>query len=135
MKIVILDGRRTNPGDLSWAPLEALGELTVWPDTAPEQLAERMAGADVVVLDKPVITRELLEACPSLKLITLFATGFNNIDIRAAKEKGIVVSNAPGYSSHAVSQLAAALLLEITTRVGDHNRAIAAGQWTDNSYF
>ncbi len=135
MKIVILDGERTNPGDLSWAPLEALGELTVWPNTAPEQIAERIADYDVVIIDKPVITRQIMDACPALKLITLFATGFNNVDIVAAKEKGIVVSNAPGYSSHAVSQLAAALLLEICTRLGQHHRAIEAGEWTDNSHF
>ncbi len=135
MKIVILDGQRTNPGDLSWEPIEVLGDLTVYPSTGPEQLIERMAGADVVVLDKPNITREILEACPELKLITLFATGFNNIDVRAASELGVTVCNAPGYSSYAVSQLAAALLLEICTQVGAHNHAIRAGCWTDNSYF
>ena len=99
MRIVILDGQRTNPGDLSWEPIEVLGDLTVYPSTGPEQLIERMAGADVVVLDKPNITREILEACPELKLITLFATGFNNIDVRAASELGVTVCNAPGYSS------------------------------------
>lgn len=134
-KIVILDGQRTNPGDLSWAPLEALGELTVWPNSTPEQLAERLAGAEVAVLDKPVITREILEACPELKLITLFATGFNNIDVEAARERGVLVCNAPGYSSGAVSQLAAALLLEICTQVGKHDAAVHGGAWTDNSYF
>lgn len=135
LKIVILDGERTNPGDLSWAPLEALGKLTVWPNTPPEKLAERMAGMDVVVLDKPAVDRALLERCPELKLITLFATGFNNIDIDAARERGVLVCNAPGYSSHAVSQLAAALLLEICTQVGRHDAAVHGGQWTDNSYF
>lgn len=135
MNIVILDGERTNPGDLSWAPIEALGELTVYPNTAPEQLVERMAGADAVVLDKPVVTREILEACPKLKLISLFATGFNNIDVRAARDLGVTVCNAPGYSSFAVSQLAAALLLEICCQVGRHDSAIKNGQWTDNSYF
>ena len=135
LKIVILDGERTNPGDLSWAPLEKLGKLTVWPNTPPEKLAERMAGMDVVVLDKPAVDRALLERCPELKLITLFATGFNNIDIDAARERGVLVCNAPGYSSHAVSQLAAALLLEICTQVGRHDAAVHGGQWTDNSYF
>lgn len=92
LKIVILDGQRTNPGDLSWGPIEALGDLTVYPTTAPEELAARMAGAEVVILDKPSITRELLEACPELRLITLFATGFNNIDIEAARERGVLRS-------------------------------------------
>ena len=135
LKIVILDGQRTNPGDLSWGPIEALGDLTVYPTTAPEELAARMAGAEVVILDKPSITRELLEACPELRLITLFATGFNNIDIEAARERGVLVCNAPGYSSHAVSQLAAALLLEICTQVGKHDAAVHQGAWTDNAYF
>ncbi len=133
--IVILDGARTNPGDLSWAPIEALGELTVYPSTAPEEMIARIGENEIVVLDKPVVTKEILEACPKLRLIALFATGFNNIDIDAARELGVAVCNAPGYSSHAVSQLAAALLLEITTQVGVHDRAIKAGRWTDNSYF
>ena len=135
MKIVILDGERTNPGDLSWAPLEELGELTVWPYTAPEQIIERIGDSDVVIIDKPVITREIMDACPSLKLITMFATGFNMVDIAAAKEKGICVCNAPGYSSYAVSQLAAALLLEITTQVGRHSAAVREGEWKDASFF
>ena len=134
-KIVILDGQRTNPGDLSWAPLKALGELTVYPTSSQEQLVERIGENEIVVLDKPVITREILEACPRLKLITLFATGFNNIDVEAARELGVTVCNAPGYSSNAVSQLAAALLLEICSQVGKHNAAIHSGAWTDNAYF
>ena len=124
-KIVILDGQRTNPGDLSWAPLKALGELTVYPTSSQEQLVERIGENEIVVLDKPVITREILEACPRLKLITLFA----------ARELGVTVCNAPGYSSNAVSQLAAALLLEICSQVGKHNAAIHSGAWTDNAYF
>ncbi len=133
--IVVLDGMRTNPGDLSWDCLEELGALTVYPVTAPEELIPRMAEAQIVVLDKPVVTRQVLEACPGLKLITLFATGFNNIDIEAARELGVTVCNAPGYSSQAVSQLAAALLLEITTQVGTHSAAVREGRWRDNSYF
>ena len=92
--IVVLDGERTNPGDLSWAPLEALGNLTVYPHTAPEELADRAAGQDILVLDKLILTRELLTACPSVKLIVLFATGFNHIDVKAARELGITVCNA-----------------------------------------
>lgn len=134
-KIVILDGQRTNPGDLSWAPLEALGKLTVYPTTAPEELVAHIGDSQVIVLDKPVITRQILEACPGLRLITLFATGFNNVDVEAARELGVTVCNAPAYSSFAVSQLAAALLLEITTQVGVHSAAVKAGLWRDNSYF
>ena len=135
MKIVILDGMRTNPGDLSWEPIASLGELTVWPETAPEEMIPRIAGSEIVIVDKPRITRAVLDACPSIKMITLFATGFNNIDVEAAREKGIPVCNAPGYSSHAVSQLAAALLLEICCQVGRHSAAVRAGEWKDASYF
>ena len=134
-KIVILDGARTNPGDLSWEPINALGELTVYSFTAPEEMIDHIGDNEIVVLDKPSVTRKILEACPNLRLITLFATGYNNIDIRAARERGIDVCNAPGYSSYAVSQLAAALLLEICTQVGRHDRALKAGEWKDNSYF
>ena len=135
LKIVILDGARTNPGDLSWAPIEALGTLRCYPYTAPEDVIARAQGQDVIVLDKPAITREILEACPTVKLVTLFATGYNQIDVKAARELGVCVCNVPGYSSHAVSQLAAALLLEICTQVGQHSAAVRAGQWTDASYF
>ena len=134
-KIVILDGQRTNPGDLSWAPIQALGRVTLYPATAPEELIPRIGDHEVAVLDKPVVTREILEACPRLKLIALFATGFNNIDIEAARELGVTVCNAPGYSSFAVSQLALALLLEITTHVGRHSAFVKEGKWSDNSYF
>lgn len=134
-KIVILDGARTNPGDLSWDAIRALGELTVYPFTAADELIDHIGDNEIVVLDKPVITREILEACPKLRLITLFATGFNNIDVRAARERGVAVCNAPGYSSFAVSQLATALLLEICTQAGKQSEAVRSGAWTDNSYF
>ena len=134
-KIVILDGARTNPGDLSWEPISRLGELIVYPFSSQEELISRIGDNEIVILDKPVITREILQACPSLRMITLFATGFNNIDIRAARELGIEVCNAPGYSSYAVSQLAAALLLEICTQAGRQSAAVRAGEWTSPAYF
>ena len=134
-KIVILDGARTNPGDLSWEPISALGELTVYPFSSQDEIIDRIGENEIVVLDKPVITREILEACPSLRLITLFATGFNNIDIKTARERGVDVCNAPGYSSYAVSQLAAALLLEICTQAGKQSAAVRAGEWRSSSYF
>lgn len=133
--IVVLDGQRTNPGDLSWESLEQLGDLTVYPVTAQEELVSHIGNHEIVVLDKPTVTRQVLEACPNLKLITLFATGFNNIDVEAARERGIPVCNAPGYSSNAVSQLAAALLLEICSQVAAHDAFVKKGQWQDNSYF
>lgn len=133
--IVVLDGQRTNPGDLSWESLEQLGDLTVYPVTAQEELVSHIGSHEIVVLDKPTVTRQVLEACPNLKLITLFATGFNNIDVEAARERGIPVCNAPGYSSNAVSQLAAALLLEICSQVSAHDAFVKKGLWQDNSYF
>ena len=135
MKIVILDGGRTNPGDLSWEPIAAQGELTVWADTAPGEMAARIGDSEVLIVDKLAVTRRLLEACPAVRLITLFATGYNQIDVEAARERGIPVCNAPGYSSYAVSQLAAALLLEICTQAGRHSAAVRAGEWKDASYF
>ena len=134
-RIVVLDGERTNPGDLRWDCLEQLGDLTVYPTTTQEELISHIGDNEIVVLDKPTLTREILEACPNLKLITLFATGFNNIDVKAARERGISVCNAPGYSSNAVSQLAAALLLEICSQVSAHDAFVKKGLWQDNSYF
>ncbi len=135
MKIVVLDGERANPGDLRWDCLAELGELRVYPHTAPEEMAARIGDSEIVIVDKLEITRSLLEACPSIKMIALFATGFNHIDVEAAKERGIPVCNVPGYSSFAVAQLAAALVLEICTQVSRHNAAVHNGAWTDNSYF
>ena len=135
MKIVVLDGERANPGDLRWDCLAELGELRVYPHTAPAEMAARIGDSEIVIVDKLEITRSLLEACPSIKMIALFATGFNHIDVEAAKERGIPVCNVPGYSSFAVAQLAAALVLEICTQVSRHNAAVHNGAWTDNSYF
>ena len=135
MKIVILDGERTNPGDLSWEPIAALGELTVWPHTEPEEMIAHIADNEIILVDKPLVTRKIIEACPSIRMIALFATGFNVVDIEAARARGIPVCNVPGYSSYAVSQLAAALLLEICTQVARHSAAVRAGEWKDASYF
>ena len=135
MKIVILDGERANPGDLSWDGIASLGELTVYGHTPPELTAERIADNDVVIVDHTEITRAVIEACPSIRLITLFATGYNVIDIQAAREHGIPVCNSPAYSTNAVAQMALAHLLEITSQVGRHNRAIHNGAWLNSEDF
>lgn len=134
-KIVILDGERANPGDLSWDRISELGELTVYPRTAPADTVARIADNDIVIVNKTLITREILEACPSVKLITLFATGYNVIDVEAARERGIPVCNVPGYSTDAVAQMATALLLEICSQVGRHNEAVHKGAWCASEDF
>ena len=130
MKMVILDGYVANPGDLSWEPLAALGELTVHEYTAPGDVVARIGDAPVIFTNKTVITREIMEACPQLKYIGVLATGFNIIDIAAAREKGVVVTNVPAYSTQAVAQFTMALLLEICHHAGKHNDAVQQGRWT-----
>ena len=130
MKIIVLDGYVENPGDLSWEPLAALGELTVYDYTAPVEVIARIGDAPVILTNKTVITREIMDACPQVKYIGVLATGFNVVDIAAAKEKGIVVTNVPAYSTQAVAQFTMALLLEICHHVGKHNDAVQQGRWS-----
>lgn len=132
MKIVILDGHTENPGDLSWAPLEELGELTVYERTPiddPEEIVRRVADNEVVITNKTPLTREILERCPSVRFITLFATGYNVVDVEAARERGIPVSNVPGYSTAAVAQFTMALLLHICCHTALHSDSVHAGRW------
>lgn len=129
MKIVILDGFASNPGDLSWQELEKFGEVTVYDRTRPEEAAERIADAQIVLLNKTPMTAELLENAKQLRMIGVLATGYNVVDIAAAKRCGITVCNVPGYSTAAVAQMTMALLLECTQQVGLHNHAVHEGQW------
>ena len=135
MKIVVLDGYAANPGDLSWAPLEALGELTVYDRTPADQTAARIADAELVLTNKTVLTRELIAGAKKLKYIGVLATGYNVVDVAAARELGVVVTNIPAYSTDSVAQLVFALLLEICHNVGRHSRAVHAGRWTSNPDF
>ena len=135
MKIVVLDGYAANPGDLSWAPLEALGELTVYDRTPADQTAARIAGADLVLTNKTVLTRELIAGAEGLKYIGVLATGYNVVDVAAAAELGVIVTNIPAYSTNSVAQLVFALLLEICQNVGHHSQAVHAGRWTANPDF
>lgn len=132
MKIVILDGYTLNPGDLSWEGLEQLGELTVYDRTPDELVAERIRSADIVMTNKTPITRESMEASPNLKFIGVLATGFNIVDIAAARERAIPVSNIPTYGTAAVGQFAIAILLEICHHIGHHSEAVKAGRWAEN---
>lgn len=129
MEIVVLDGHTENPGDLSWSGLEALGKLTVYERTPAEEIVKRIGGASVVVTNKTPISRQTMDACPNIRFITILATGYDVVDIAAAKEKGIAVSNIPSYGTDAVGQFAIALLLEIANRVGHHDAAVKQGHW------
>ena len=135
MKIVVLDGYAANPGDLSWAPLEALGELTVYDRTPADQIAARIADAELVLTNKAVLSRELIAGAGKLKYIGVLATGYNVVDVAAAAELGVVVTNIPAYSTDSVAQLVFALLLEICHNVGHHSAAVHAGRWTANADF
>lgn len=128
--IVILDGFTTNPGDLSWAEMQALGNLRVYERTLPEQIVERIGSAEIVLVNKTPLTAETFDACPGIRMAGVLATGYNVIDLAAAKKHGVTVCNVPGYSTRAVVQLTFALLLEICQGVGEHSEAVHAGAWT-----
>lgn len=129
MKIVILDAYAANPGDLSWDEFAALGELTVYDRTAQEDAAARIGDAEVVFINKVRLTDKIFAACPNLKLVSILATGYNIVDLAAAKRRGITVCNVPGYSTRAVVQMTFALLLEICQQVGLHSGAVHTGRW------
>lgn len=129
MKIVILDAYTSNPGDLSWEKFEELGELFVYDRTPREKVVERCRDAEIVLDNKVVLDRETLSQLPKLKYIGILATGFNIIDVAAAKELGITVCNVPTYSTSAVAQLTFALILEMYNRVSVHNDAVHSGEW------
>ena len=133
MKIVVLDGYTLNPGDLSWDGFSALGDVTVYDRTQQEQIVPRIGDADAVLTNKTPITRETLSACPGVKYIGVLATGYNVVDVSAAKEKGIPVCNIPTYGTAAVGQFAIAMLLEICHHVAHHSEAVHAGRWSANA--
>ncbi len=130
MRIVVLDGHTLNPGDNPWDDVARLGELTVYDRTAPGQTIARAADADVVLTNKTVLDAAAITALTRLRFIGVLATGYDVVDTGAAHRRGIPVSNVPEYSSAAVVQHTIALLLELCQRVGDHARAVAAGEWT-----
>lgn len=135
MKIVIFDGHTINPGDLSWEALEAIGDLTVYDATDPEQAFERLGDAEILMTSKCPVTKEFMQQCPNLRYIGSTATGYNNIDVDAAKELGIAVTYIPAYSTEAVAQHTIALILELCNNVGLHNHSVKSGEWTDCKYF
>ena len=135
MKLVVLDGYTENPGDLSWAELAALGELTVYDRTSYTEsplIAERIGDAEIVVMNKTPISRATIDACPNIRLIAVLATGYNVVDYNYAREKGIPVVNVPAYGTASVSQYSIALLLEICHHIGHHSASVHAGNWASN---
>jgi len=129
MRIVILDGHTVNPGDLSWAPVSALGELSVFDRTERQLIAGRCADATIVLSNKTPLMRQELDALPSLRYIGVLATGYNNIDVQAATLRGITVSNIPGYGTPSVAQTVFAHILEHTNRIALHSEAVRRGEW------
>jgi glycerate dehydrogenase len=130
--IVLLDGHTLNPGDLSWAPLEQLGELVQYDRTAAGEIVARAGEADLLLTNKTPLTAATLAQLPRLRYIGVLATGYNVVDVTAARERGIPVTNVPEYGTLAVAQHTLALLLELVNRVGDHAATVRAGRWTNN---
>lgn len=138
MKIVVLDGYALNPGDLSWQGFEELGEVTVYDRTSytdKQEIIERIGDAEAILTNKTPITADVLKACPQLTYIGVLATGYNVVDLAAAKEQGITVTNIPSYSTNAVAQATFALLLEVTNQVGHHNCSVHQGDWQTSKDF
>jgi glycerate dehydrogenase len=134
-KIVITDGHPLNPNDLTWAAFQKIADTTVYGHTLPEQLVSRAQEADILIVNKTVVNAETIAALPKLKYIGVTATGYNIVDTEAAKSKGIIVSNAVGYSSPSVAQHTFALILELTNRVGAHSESVHQGAWGKQPHF
>lgn len=135
MKIVVLDGYCLNPGDLSWEAMSSLGDLQVYDRTSPSELLERAEGAEVLITNKTLISDKDMDALPDLKYIGVLATGYNVVDVEAAKKKGIVVTNIPAYSTRSVAQMVFAHILNITQRVEHYACLNRQGKWSDNADF
>ena len=135
MKINVLDGYGLNPGDLSWEPIAQLGELTVFPRTSAEEFYAHAEGADILLTNKTLITAEHIDRLPDLKYIGILATGYNVVDIEAARKHGIPVCNIPAYSTRSVAQMVFALLLAITNRVEHYAEENRKGRWSRNPDF
>lgn len=135
LKIVVLDGYTLNPGDLSWKDLEALGTVKIYDRTRPGEVVERATGAQIVLTNKTVLDGEALSQLPDLKYIGVLATGYNVVNLEAARRQGITVTNIPAYSTDSVAQMVFAHLLNITQRVGHYAEEVASGHWTKQADF
>jgi glycerate dehydrogenase len=135
MRLVILDGHTLNPGDLSWKKLEALADVVYYPRTSATELVERLRDAEAALTNKVPMTAETFAACPNLRYVGVTATGYNIIDLEAARRAKVTVTNVPGYSTASVAQTVFALLLEITHHTGHHAARVAAGGWAGSADF
>ncbi|HRN16868.1 MAG TPA: D-2-hydroxyacid dehydrogenase [Xylanibacter oryzae] len=135
MKIVILDGYGLNPGDLSWSQLETLGDVVVYPRTAPEDVEERSKDAEIILTNKVVFSDATISKLKKLKYIGVLATGYNIVDVKAASSKGIIVTNIPSYSTDSVAQMTFAHILNITNRIGHYAEENRKGRWSSNPDF
>ena len=136
MKIVILDGRALNPGDMTYDAVNQFGEVTLYQQTdSPEEAIARIGNSQIVLTNKVPITRQILDACPNIRLICVLATGYNIVDVNACKEKGIPVCNVPSYGTAAVAQFTLALMLEICHQIGHHSQAVHNGKWCASTNF
>jgi len=133
--MVVLDGYTLNPGDLHWKPLEEMGNCVVYDRSTQQEVIERIADREIAFTNKAIISRETFEACPNLKYVGVLATGYNIVDIEAASEKGVVVTNAPGYSTAAVAQMVFAHILNFSQHVGEHATSVREGGWSRNPDF
>lgn len=135
MNIVVLDGYGLNPGNLTWDPIKALGHLTVYDRTSDQEIIRRAANADIILTNKTILTAGTLQSLPNLKYIGILSTGYNVVDIEAAKGKGIVVCNIPTYSTDSVAQMTFAHLLNITNQVGHYAEENRNGRWNSSLDF
>ncbi len=135
MKIVVLDGYAANPGDLCWDELHALGKCTIYNRTAPDEVVARAAGAEILLTNKTILTAKHIAALPELKYIGVLATGYNIVDVEAAKERGIIVTNIPAYSTDSVAQMVFAHILNIAQQVQHHSEEVHKGRWTRSKDF
>lgn len=135
MKIVVLDGGVLNPGDLSWQPLEQCGSVTVYDNSAPDEVVKRIGDAEIAIVNKVHLGEDEFARCPGLKFIGVTATGYNIIDLAAAQKRGIVVANVPTYGTVTVAQFTTALMLELCNHVGAHALDVRAGGWSQQTSF
>jgi len=133
--IVVLEGFETNPGDLSWSPIADLGNFQLYDQTSQDQLAERITQANIIITNKLKIDESVIQCAPNLKLICQLATGIDNIDTIAAKKHGVIVKNAPNYSTSAVAQHTFSLILELANHICIHNTDVANHGWSKNGHW
>lgn len=135
LQIVILDGHTLNPGDLSWKDLESLGNCTIYDHTPSSLIISRAKNAQIVLTNKTILDQNVLTQLPLLQYVGVLATGYNNVDVNAARQQGVIVTNVPHYSTQSVAQLAFSLLLELTHHIGHHSHGVRAGKWARCKYF